>query len=38
MIGIQLCKRLRDLHSIGIIHNDIKPDNMLLDPKLANNI
>jgi len=32
MIGIQMCERLRDLHTIGITHNDIKPDNILLDP------
>ena len=38
MIGIQLCERLRDLHSIGYVHNDIKPDNMLLDPKNKENI
>lgn len=31
MIGIQLIERLRDLHSIGVIHNDIKPDNILID-------
>ena len=27
-----MCERLRDLHTIGITHNDIKPDNILLDP------
>ncbi|TNV85486.1 hypothetical protein FGO68_gene11074 [Halteria grandinella] len=31
MIAIQLYERLRDLHSIGIVHNDIKPDNLLVD-------
>ena len=36
MIGIQLNQRLRDLHSLGIIHNDIKPDNMILDQSLEN--
>lgn len=28
---MQLYERLRDLHSIGVIHNDIKPDNILID-------
>ena len=41
MIAIQLvkliclynqCERLRDLHGIGFIHNDIKPENILADP------
>ena len=32
MIGIQICERMRDLHGIGVVHNDIKPDNILLDP------
>jgi serine/threonine protein kinase len=31
MIGVQLYSRLRDLHRIGVIHNDIKPDNILMD-------
>ncbi len=31
MIGIQIIQRLRDLHSIGIIHNDIKPNNILIN-------
>lgn len=29
-IGIQLLDRLSDLHSIGYIHADLKPDNILL--------
>jgi len=31
MLAIQLFQRLRDLHGIGVIHNDIKPDNLLFD-------
>lgn len=31
MIGVQIFERLRDLHSIGVIHNDLKPDNFLID-------
>ncbi len=29
-IGIQLLERLKDLHSIGYLHLDLKPDNILL--------
>ena len=29
-IGIQLLKLLEDLHSIGYVHNDLKPDNILV--------
>jgi RIO-like serine/threonine protein kinase len=31
MIAMQLYQRLKDLHSIGVVHNDIKPDNILVD-------
>jgi serine/threonine protein kinase len=30
MIGMQLVDRLQDLHGIGFLHLDIKPDNILL--------
>ena len=29
-IGIQLIDRLKELHECGFIHNDLKPDNILL--------
>ena len=29
-IGIQIINQLEKFHSIGIIHSDIKPDNILL--------
>jgi serine/threonine protein kinase len=32
-IGIQLVERIRDLHSIGYIHGDVKPCNILIGAK-----
>ena len=29
-ISIQICAKLRLMHSIGYIHNDIKPENILV--------
>ena len=29
MIGIQLVQRIRDFHSIGYVHSDIKPGNIV---------
>ena len=39
-IGIQLIERLQCLHSSGILHGEIKPDNLLvgLGPKLKHKI
>ena len=38
MITIQLVKRLRVLHEAGYLHNDLKPDNILVglnDPEVV---
>lgn len=29
-IGIELIERVREIHSLGLIHGDIKPDNIML--------
>lgn len=33
LLGIQLLERLRDLHSLGYVHNDIKLENILIGYK-----
>ena len=30
MIGIQMIKRIQFLHSKGILHRDVKPDNFVI--------
>lgn len=32
-IGIELIKVIERVHKLGICHNDIKPDNILLDSR-----
>lgn len=36
-IGIQLLKSIQKLHSIGYLHLDIKPDNILIEPNKVDN-
>lgn len=33
LLGVQLCSALRSLHDNGVIHGDIKPENVLFDQK-----
>lgn len=32
-LGIQLIKRVKDLHKLGFVHLDIKPSNIMADKK-----
>lgn len=32
-LGIQLIQRCKDLHSLGFLHLDIKPSNIMVDSK-----
>lgn len=34
-MGIQLVKSIRNLHDIGYVHLDLKPDNMMFDTELS---
>lgn len=38
MIAMQLYERLKDLHSLGIVHSDLKPDNILIDQHVGSTI
>ena len=33
MIGIQVIKRLKSVHSCGLVHNDVKPNNLMTGPR-----
>ena len=32
-IGLQLFEQIEKIHEVGIVHNDIKPDNIMLRTK-----
>ena len=34
-IGIQLIKSIRQLHSLGYVHLDIKPDNIMVQNEVS---
>ena len=36
-IGIQLTKALQDMHTLGFVHRDIKPNNILTSYRVSNN-
>ena len=38
MIGIQLLQRIKDFHSIGYVHSDIKPGNIVFGRGRKRNI
>ena len=33
MIGMQVVKRLKSIHSCGLVHNDVKPNNLMTGPR-----
>ena len=33
-LGIQMLNRIRELHSLGYVHLDIKPSNIMADKKM----
>lgn len=37
-IGIQLTKLIRDIHKLGYLHLDIKPDNILIDKNIGTHL
>ena len=37
-LGIQLVQRIMDMHKLGFLHLDIKPSNIMVDKKNADEV